>query len=81
MDVKGQSFLIFSISDEEESGGVEQYFMLVCEDGPERNKKTKNKKFFEVKSFFKMIMLRVQKDCEGLNLKLCWVFLKFLISS
>lgn len=39
MDVKGQSFLIFSISDEEESGDVEPNFMLVFEDTPQRNKK------------------------------------------
>lgn len=41
VDVKGQSFLILSISDEKESGDVEPNFMLVCEDSPQRNKKTR----------------------------------------
>lgn len=74
MDIKGQSFLIFSISDEEGSGDVEPNFMLVCEDSPQRNKKPEK---FGGEKVLKMTMLRVKKDCEGLNLKLCWVLLNF----
>lgn len=77
MDVQGQSFLIFNISDEEESGIVEPNVMLLCEDSPQRNKK--NKKVWKWKGFVNDPV----KNAEGLwrfkfkiVLGLCWFFKK-----